>query len=74
MFLLDRESGDLVRIEDVEELFDPFAPMVSGRDQAGEEEQDTAQYAKNQLAFPSGEDLPRCWRDANYAHERAGSR
>jgi hypothetical protein len=44
----------------VEELFDPLARTVSGRDQVGEEEQDLARYAKDQLVFPSGEPLPVC--------------
>jgi hypothetical protein len=71
---MDKESGDLIRIEDVDELFDPLARMVSGRDQVGEEEQDSARFAKHQLVFPSGEALPRCWLDANYAVARVGSR
>ena len=74
MFLLDRESGDLIRIDDVDELFNPLVPTVSGRDQVGEEEQDSERYAKDQLIFPSGEELPRCWLDANYAHARVGNR
>jgi hypothetical protein len=70
MFLVDKKSGDLIRIEDVEELFDPFARSVNGRDQVGEEEQDSARYAKDQLVFPSGESLPRCWLDVKYARAR----
>ena len=69
MFLKDKQSGDLILIEHLEELFDPFAATVSGKDQAGKEEQDSAIYAKEQLVFPSGEELPRCWIDANYPRE-----
>jgi hypothetical protein len=73
MFLIDKKTGDLIRIEDVEELFDPFAHLVTGRDQVGEEEQDSARFAKDQLVFPSGEPLPRCWLDVKYARARVSS-
>ena len=69
MFLKDKQSGDLILIEHLEELFDPFAATVSGKDQAGEEEQDSAIYAKEQLVFPSGDELPRCRIDANDPRE-----
>ena len=66
MFLKHRESGDLLRILDVEELFNPLRVQVRARDQSGEEEQDPAPYPKDQLVFPSGERLPRCWVDPAY--------
>jgi hypothetical protein len=72
MFLRDRETGDLLRVVDLDELFDPFRETVWARDQAGEEEQDPASYAKEQLVFPSGEPLPRCW-CAPCAHEDTGT-
>jgi hypothetical protein len=39
---------------------------VNGRFHAGEEMQDPAGFSKSELAFPSGEDLPRCWTDPAY--------
>jgi hypothetical protein len=66
MFLKDQETGDLVRVVDLGELFDPFQDSVLARDQAGQEEQDPVSYAKRQLVFPSGERLPRCWMDVHY--------
>jgi len=66
MFLKDRKTGDLVRILDLNGLFDPLQECVTGRDQAGEEEQDPLPYAKEQLVFPSDEPLPRCWMHVNY--------
>jgi hypothetical protein len=63
MFMKDKNSGDLIRIEDVDALHDPFKTKVIGRDQAGEEEQDAIEYDKDGMVFPSGEEMPRCWRD-----------
>ncbi len=77
MFLLDKRTGDLVRVVEIEELFNPLKDLIWGRDQAGEEEQDPTVFAKEHLVFPSGEPLPRCWvdvhyRDATMARETAG--
>jgi hypothetical protein len=66
MFLKDKKTGDLVAIVDLEGLFNPLSDVVLARDQAGEEEQDPTTYAKEQLSFPSGEPLPRCWVDVHY--------
>ncbi len=66
MFLIDRASGDLVRVEQLEDLLNPLQGEVWARDQAGEEEQDPTTFSKRQLLFPSGERLPRCWLDSNY--------
>ncbi len=66
MFLKDTISGDLVRVDDLDLLFNPLKPTIIGRDQAGEEEQDAMTFIKGQLVFPSGEPLPRCWTDAHY--------
>jgi hypothetical protein len=32
----------------------------------GQEEQDPETFMKQNLVFPSGENLPLCWLDANY--------
>ncbi len=66
MYLKDRQSGDLVEILRMDELVDPCAGAVAGRLHAGEELQEPAQFSKSDLIFPSGEDLPRCWRDPHY--------
>jgi len=73
MFLKDCKTGDLVRILDLSGLFDPLQQCVLGRDQAGEEEQDPLPYAKDQLAFPSGEPLPRCWMQVDYRQAPASA-
>ncbi|MEO0374788.1 MAG: acetyltransferase [Cyanobacteria bacterium P01_A01_bin.17] len=66
MFLQNKQTETLIKILDVETLFNPMHQKVSGRSQAGEEEQPPADYLKDQLRFPSGENLPRCWWDVDY--------
>jgi len=66
MYLKHQGSGDLVEITDLPALFNPLQTVVSGRFHAGEEMQDSQSFTKQELIFPSGEALPRCWSDANY--------
>ena len=66
MFLKDRNSGELVEVLTIKNLFDPFLDEVAGRYQQGEEIQDPVQLRKTELIFPSGEVLPRCWLDPHY--------
>lgn len=66
MFLKHRFSGDQLRVDDLETLFNPQKNAVEARDQAGQEEQDPQCYPKDELIFPSGETLPRCWCDPKY--------
>lgn len=66
MLLQEKESGDLIEILDVDALISPTKNEVPGKNQAGEEEQETANFPKSKLVFPSGEVLPRCWTDENY--------
>jgi hypothetical protein len=47
-------------------MVDPCTAELQGRFHAGEELQDAATFTKNNLEFPSGEALPRCWKDAAY--------
>lgn len=66
MFLKDKQSGSLVKITDVDQLFLPTTATISGQIQAGQNEQPTRSFSKQELTFPSGEQLPRCWVDPNY--------
>lgn len=66
MFLQQKNSATLIEIKDLEALFNPLRNEIEGRIQEGEEEQDPESFAKHDLTFASGEDLPRCWLDANY--------
>ncbi len=66
MLLQDKRTGNLVEVMDIQLLIDPNESEIVVQVQAGEEEQDPAPNKKNNLIFPSGEVLPRCWLDANY--------
>jgi len=66
MLLQIKDSSELVKIVDIQELIDPNIDIVHGQEQEGQEEQDTDSFKKENLVFPSGESLPRCWIDANY--------
>lgn len=66
MLLKNKQTDTLVKILDLEALISPNRNDVQGQDQAGQEEQDPVMFDKSGLMFPSGEDLPRCWLDANY--------
>jgi len=49
MFLQIKDSRDLVKIVDVQELFDPTIKIVHAQDQEGQEEQETDIYKKEEL-------------------------
>jgi hypothetical protein len=66
MLMRDSKSNNLIKMDGVEDLMNPFKTKISGRSQSGEEEQDKATYTKEGLVFPSGEPLPRCWTDPEY--------
>ena len=66
MFLKDKSNDDLLEVLTSNDLFDPFCSSLIGRYQHGEELQDPEKFKKSALAFPSGEELPRCWVDAHY--------
>ncbi len=68
MLMRNKETEDLIQITDLEALTSPFDEAVAGRNQAGQEEQDTKKFSKAILTFPSGESLPRCWTDSEYRH------
>jgi len=66
MLLQIKNTTDLVKVNDIQELIDPYSDIVHAQDQEGQEEQDSESFKKENLVFPSGESLPRCWLDANY--------
>ncbi|NMG10131.1 acetyltransferase [Brasilonema sp. UFV-L1] len=71
MLLQIKGSDELVKILDVKELIDPNHDVVHAQEQEGQEEQQPDSYKKENLTFPSGESLPRCWIDANYRNAKA---
>jgi hypothetical protein len=66
MFLKDSSNGHLVEVLDTAALFDPSATHFKGRYNWGEDLPDPEPFAKANVAFPSGEPLPRCWLDMHY--------
>jgi hypothetical protein len=66
MLLQEKSSTTTIEIEDLETLFNPLKDEIEGKIQEGQEEQDPQSFAKQDLTFASGEDLPRCWLDPNY--------
>ncbi len=68
MLLQLKDTGELVKILEIQELLDPNNDVVQARQQEGEEEQPPNSFKKENLVFPSGEVLPRCWLDAEYRH------
>jgi len=66
MLLQLKDTGSLVEVIKIEELIDPNIDVIHGKDQEGQEEQDPEPIKKENLVFPSGESIPRCWVDANY--------
>ncbi len=66
MLLKDKETGVLLELKDIQALIDPSKSEVLVQSQNGEEEQDPELIQKSNLIFPSHENLPQCWLDANY--------
>ncbi|AFZ34702.1 hypothetical protein Sta7437_1129 [Stanieria cyanosphaera PCC 7437] len=66
MFLKDKQSGSLLKVVELDDLFSPTHDTVQGKLQDGQNEQPTESFSKEDLVFPSGENLPLCWLDADY--------
>jgi len=71
MFLKHKDSGKLVEVLSLRDLFNPLHPTLVGRYHAGEELQDPEQFDKSLLVFCSGESLPKCWTDVHYRDDEA---
>jgi hypothetical protein len=71
MFLKRKDSGKLVEVLALRDLFNPLHDAIVGRYHAGEELQDPEQFAKADLVFCSGEPLPKCWTDVHYRDDEA---
>ena len=66
MLLKEKQSGELVKVDEVEQLVNPVQDSITGQIQGGQAEQLPQSFQKSGLIFPSGEALPRCWSDADY--------
>ncbi len=69
MYLKHKTTGKAVEVLGLTDLFDPLHAQIVGRFHAGEEMQDPEKFDKADLAFCSGEGMPRCWLDAHYRDE-----
>ncbi|EAS41514.1 acetyltransferase [Photobacterium profundum] len=66
MFLKETRTGDLVDVIDMGSLINPFTQQVDVQYQSGEDLADPVAIDKQNLAFPSGEQLPECWINGYY--------
>lgn len=66
MYLKQKKDGHLVEVLSLNDLINPIHTHLVGRLHFGEEMQDPEKFAKADLIFPSGEELPRCWIDIHY--------
>lgn len=66
MLLKNKKSDGLIEITELTQLINPQEEQVTGQEQAGQEEQNPEFFKKEDLIFPSGESLPRCWLESDY--------
>ena len=71
MFLQRKSDDDIIEVLDLRQLFDPCSKKFRGRSHCGEEMQDPEIYLKEEMVFPSGEQLPICWLQPNYRLQTA---
>jgi hypothetical protein len=71
MYLKHRETGKLIEVLSLVDLYNPMHDTLIGRYHYGEEVQEPERFPKTQLIFMSGEDLPRCWIDVHYRDAEA---
>jgi hypothetical protein len=71
MYLKHRDTERLVEVLSVNDLYNPLHTELVGRYHYGEEVQEAERFAKTDLIFLSGEDLPRCWTDVHYRDTEA---
>jgi len=67
MFLKHITNGELVEVIDLQDVINPHTATIRGRGGFGTESmQKITDYLKEELVFPSGEELPQCWIDQAY--------
>ncbi|HEY9852763.1 MAG TPA: acetyltransferase [Leptolyngbyaceae cyanobacterium] len=70
MFLKQKQTGELIEVLRIEDVYNPCRTEIMGQYHAGEEMQDPEIFLKSELIFPSGEPLPVCWIDPHYTEKR----
>lgn len=71
MLLQETQTGSLIEVVDIQDLINPMQSSIQAQVQRGQEEQSPEPFAKQDLVFPSGEQLPRCWLDPDYRNSSA---
>jgi hypothetical protein len=71
MFLKHIPTGDLVEVIDLPDVINPHTPTIRARAQKDEMIKRPENFLKAELAFPSGEPLPKCWVDGHYREHEA---
>ncbi len=71
MFLKHVPTGELVEVIDLQDVINPASGTIRARSHAGEIIQRPENFLKSELAFPSGEALPKCWSDAHFFEHAA---
>lgn len=71
MFLKHVPTSDLVEVIDLQDVINPGSQTIRARSHAGEIIQRPENFLKSELAFPSGEALPKCWSDAHFFEHAA---
>lgn len=66
MLMMLKESEAMLELMTPAELWDPYVTQIRGCRLAGEEKQEPESFSKSDLAFLSGESLPRCWVNPHY--------
>ncbi|WP_439135219.1 acetyltransferase [Pseudomaricurvus sp.] len=69
MLMMLKDSEAMVELMSPEGLWDPYITHIRGCRLAGEEQQEPESFSKSELAFLSGESLPRCWMNPHYRDE-----
>jgi len=71
MFLKHVPSDELVEVIDLPDVINPNTPTIRARAHTGDLIQRPENFLKEELVFPSGEALPKCWIDVRYYEHQA---
>ena len=71
MYLKHVPTDDLVEVIDLQDVINPYSPTIRARSHAGEVVHRPENFLKTELAFPSGEALPKCWIDVHFFEHAA---
>jgi hypothetical protein len=61
MYLKHVPTGELVEVLDLQDVVNPHTPTIRARILISDRMVRADEFHKDELSFPSGEDLPHCW-------------